>query len=384
MKVIIAALAATCFTPFAHAEVSTAIVQAYNQALETKKLTDISRTAETLASEATKNADDPQAVLFAFEAAWTLCNIGQCEKALSAAKFSIDQPDTGAHPVMADRNLLLAFASWSVEPNKAARADLDKALDAMDGVEPSLLSIRAFNDRYRVDTKGSDRDTLKRTARAAREHMEQIADLVPDQLAVANFIEAQAAWGGPIRSTDQMRMEHAKWQLAVLMADDNYKSASGIADLRWQAEAWTTAMRSYAIAVQRARGPNKITAGKFPGMTPDEAREIATQYAPRLAKLSKKDEPPICRGALNEQPDRAPRGRDQVTGYVGSVIIGMDVRDGELQNVRVLAAVPDDRYTQFALDAVKDLHWKKSDDQPDENCRESFDDFTVPFNFTFQ
>ena len=385
MKSIVLGLAVLCLAPLSFADISNATIRDYTSAIESRKVSEIIDKSRALASEAMQNADDDQASLLAFEAAWTLCSLERCADAVDAADFVARQTvsDAAAHPVRQDRNLLLAYARWRNKATSQTRKALDDALGDMDDVEPSLLSVKAFTERYRVDQAGTDRDQTKRTAQAAREHLEQLADLVPDQLAVANFVEAASAWGGGIRSNDQIRMEHAKWQFQILLADDKFNNAAGLEDLRWKAEAWGSAMRAFVIARARGAGPNKRTAGKFPGMTPDEAREVAQLYAPKLAALKTPPEQPRCIGALSEQPDRVPRGRDQTRGYVGTVIVGIDVEAGELKNIRVLAAVPDDKYSQFALDAFKGIRWEKAETQPVADCNDSFEELVVPFSFSF-
>lgn len=375
-----------CAIQVATAEISKQTIAEYAGAVSEARATDVLSASKALATEAIANQEDPQAVVLAFEAAWSLCSLGKCADAIPAADFVVSQAITnpGAHPVHEDRNLLAAYAAWRVKGNSASRKRLDDALADMSGVEPSLLSLRAFADRYRVDQAGSDRKLTKQTARAAREHMEQIGDLIPDQLAVVNLVEAVSAWGGGIRASDQLRMEHARWQFQILLADERYNKAPGLADLRWRAQAWSNAMRSFVFARARGATPNKRTAGKFPGMSPEEAQEVAALYAPKLLTLRQQPEKRRCVGALNKQPDRTPRGRDQIDGYIGSVIVGADVEDGTLTNIRILAAVPDDKYTQFAIDAVTGLEWEKADEQPVEDCASSFTELVVPFNFSFQ
>ena len=380
------------FSDLGHAQISTSEVNTFNAAVDSGDARKVQMEAKSLIESVRKNPDDPDSAVLAYEAGWVLCRIGDCASAVPAGEFLARKPisDPAAHPVKADRDLLLAYAKWIVKQNKTTRDALDAALANMDGVEPSLLSVKAFTDRYRVDQIGTDRGLIKASARAAREHMEPIADFVPDQLAVANYVEAAAAWGGSVRSADQMRMEHAIWQFQILMENENYKNAEGIADLRWQAEAWRGAMRSYAFAKRFGQSPNKRVAGTFPGMSPDQQREVAAQYQAKLLAARAKTagenvgQLPRCVGTFNEPPARAPRGRDQERGYIGSVIVGMDVEAGKLVNVRVLASVPDDKYAKFAVDAFKDLSWEKAEEQPVESCTDSFKDLTFPFTFSFQ
>jgi len=375
-----------------HAQISTNEVNAFNAAVDSGDARSVQRAAKSLLADVRKNPGDADSAVLSYEAGWVLCRIGDCASAVPAGEFLAGHPisDPTTHPIKADRDLLLAYANWIVKRNTNTRKALDAALDNMDGVEPSLLSVKAFTDRYRIDQIGSDRNLIKESARAAREHMEPIGDFVPDQLAVANYVEAVAAWGGSVRSTDQMRMEHAIWQFQILMQDENYKNAEGVADLRWQAEAWRGAMRSYAFAKRFGQSPNKRVAGTFPGMSPEQQQEVAALYLPKLQAARAKTagenagQLPRCVGTFNEQPARAPRGRDQELGYIGSVIVGMDVEAGKLVNVRVLSAVPDDKYAKFAVEAFKDLSWKRAEEQPVENCTDSFKDLTFPFTFSFQ
>lgn len=393
MSILLAtiSLCSLALSGVSYGQISADQVTAFNTAIESGDARQAQAAAKSLFENVRNNPNDKDSAALAYEAGWVLCRIGDCASAVPIGEFLVGHPtrDPAAHPVKADRDLLLAYANWIVEKNATTRKAFDAALASMGTVEPSLLSVKAFADRYRVDQTGSDRDLIKASARAAREHMEPIAEFVPDQLAVANYVEAVSAWGGSVRSADQIRMEHAIWQFQILMEDENYKNAEGVADLRWSAQAWRNAMRSYAFAKRFGQSPNKRVAGTFPGMSPEKQREVAALYAPKLQAARAKaasgdaDQLPRCVGTFNKPPAREPRGRDQQAGYIGSVIVGMDVEAGKLVNVRVLAAVPDDKYSEFAVEAFKDLSWEKAKDQPVENCTDSFEGLTFPFSLSF-
>ena len=84
----------------AWAQVSQDAIRAYNTALTSPSDRGAIITAsEALMTEAIANPGEPDAALFAFEAAWTLCQIGECAHGRKGAEFAASLPATpDAHP----------------------------------------------------------------------------------------------------------------------------------------------------------------------------------------------------------------------------------------------------------------------------------------------
>ena len=69
-------------------------------------------------------------------------------------------------------------------------------------------------------------------------------------------------------------------------------------------------------------------------------------------------------------------------GYIGAVLIGFDLEEDQIRNVRVLAAVPDSKFEKAALDSMKNVQWTYDEQQPEPDCRKANRQLvTLPFQF---
>ena len=158
----------------AGAELTSQALRSYNEAVASNDNSAIKSAALTLMKEAISDPKNPNATVAAYEASVKLCERGECEAALPGANFVLKQPDTGGHPVKADRDLLKAFAEHQKKSTNGTRKDLKNALSDVRGKDPSFLSLRAdlvlMNDFY-------SRGDWSETNEIARESVAQLANV---------------------------------------------------------------------------------------------------------------------------------------------------------------------------------------------------------------
>ena len=383
MKRSVAILAMLCVQATAAADISKTAISEYKTALESGQSSAVIETSLALAAEAVKNADDGNASLLAFEAAWSLCSLGRCADAIAAADFAAGQPITNAssHPVPEDRKLLAAYTKWRAEQNTKTRRGLDAALDGMDGVEPSLLSINAFQTRFLKDRNAGETSAkIRQVARSARLHMEPVKDIVTDQYVVASFSEALFGWFNQPSTEAHRRMLHTRGLLQVMASQERYSAQDNLQDLRYEAEAWADAMAGF-IRVANRRGSGGLARRSRSTPKPIPREEVAEIQASYQAQVEpSREEVPRCIGRFTSLPEIDYPGTANQRGLFGASRIGFIAGEEGPTDYRIIASVPEELFGEAALEAIKTLEWKWADQQPVEECRKGFD-VVYPVNF---
>ncbi|MEL7453831.1 MAG: hypothetical protein AAGJ50_10735, partial [Pseudomonadota bacterium] len=170
------------------AEISQSTISTYNSALASDgSAEEIAIAAEALGKDAIANADDDNAALYAFEAAWTLCRIGAFDKAVSISDFAVQQGniDDGATPSLEMRTVLASYAAWKAAPSRRTRRSLEAALDTLADGDASPVTITAHQDLYSSYARDGRWRSAARAADKAAAHMEPVADEVSQLYAMA-------------------------------------------------------------------------------------------------------------------------------------------------------------------------------------------------------
>lgn len=359
------------------AEISDETVARYNAAVQANDVPNLLTAAEALAREAVASPEDRDAALLAFEAAWALCRNGECEAAIPAAEFAASQPDTGAHPSLADRELLRAFAHWKADPTKARRSALDASLSNRVQSEPTLLTVAAFHARFVSDLMDRKHALAAKTAGAAADHFFPAREQIGRTWSDAEMIRHTSAY------LDDHQPE-ALLGIAKLHAELALKRHLLEHDPDWlekryfETSAWHLAMEAYFLSRNKWKYRSIVDeASDIVDSALSDGHVHAPEYSPH-----EDSEPPRCSGEIVRSPEPEYPDHAQSNGYVGAIIVVFDLNKSGLHNLRIGASVPTDMFDGAVLDAMEEVKWEwentGSDGQP---CLKEIKDMFYPFVF---
>ncbi len=360
----------------ATAQITDATLERYNAAAGGNVIEEKLAAAEQLATEAIATPQDADATLLAYEAAWTMCSVGYCTRAVPAADFAVSQPATDAHPVMADRKLLAAYARWRAAPNNETRASLDSALSTVADEPPSMLSVSAFHNRYIADMSESDFETAKQTAAAAAAHLFPVRDQVGPTWSGAAITAAVASFNDDREPEAIIDIAKAHAEISI-MRHMSPSPPDWLLDRYYTSMAWQSAMNAYFSSEGDAAREIEIA-----DQIVDDAITDDNHTHPDGPSIHTIDGLPSCDGKFNRPPKPTYPNRPAHQGYVGAVIALMDIDESGTITPRIGASVPGDMFDDEVLRSLKRLRWKWEDTADgDPNCRKINRDVVYPFQF---
>ena len=369
----IVASAASAFT--ASADLPPELIKAYNSAMGTQDTAQIVPAAEALAAAAVEDPAAPDATLIAFETASQLCLRGACARAADAARLAAS--GTGADlPPALERALLAAYAAYSAAPGSETLATLDGALSAIAAEPPTLISVNAFGARYVAEAKSGSPESLSREARRAADHFRPARDLVPQYWATAELTALITKFNTTTEAKTLLDIYELEYWLYDRLAPYNRESVEApewLRDNYYTTMAWRLAIETF---VQMSDSRSSVLRK---AKTRAEARAEEIEARPKEAKA----ELPFCSGRFEPMPAPVYPGRAGRGGFVGAILIGVAISDGEPGGLTVLAAVPDGVFERATLDSFRNVKWVFDADQP-EPCDRSTDRVLVPFVYEIQ
>ncbi|MCZ4297275.1 energy transducer TonB [Henriciella marina] len=361
------------------AEISDEAVARYNAAAQANDVPALLTAAEVLAGEAVASPDDRDAALLAFEAAWALCRNGECEAALAAAEFAASQPDTSAHPSLADRELLKAFAHWQVRKRRSTRADLDTALSTRVEGERTLLSVAAFQRRYLDDAKQGRSGRLPKSAGEAAAHFYPVRDQIGDVWAQAAILAVATEFGTDHTPATLLKMARVEAEILLIrhVTDDE---PDWMERRYLEATAWRNAMDAYLRSENKGADEREFVEEILDDAITDDNHQHPVGTGPHI-----KDDPLLCRGNFTRMPRPTYPDDAAWSGYIGAVIVLFDVDEDGAKNVRIGASVPTDIFDDAALASVRRLKWEWEGSTRDgESCLQQRDSVQWPFYFVLE
>jgi len=371
MRGIFVVLATLWLSPVSLADVDSAAIRDFNSALQSGTTEAQVAAARVLSNEVIANPNDKNAALMGFEAGWLLCRHADCQGAQPVAELIASLPikDATQHPVPTDRNLLLAYVGWKNSVSRKSRSALDSALDAVQEAEPSMISMAAFNARYQYDQTKKRHRRATATAKAAKEHLTPIQDLVPLDVAMATFAQAANSWRDEPNADAQRLMHHAEGQFRVALSSDDYRGSANTTTMRWRARAWTLMMEAYMESLRPEGGFSNIK--RRPDiMKPSEGDEIDAFYDQKVEPYRAEGQP-FCGGRLSDEIDIIYPNVAETGGVVGAIVLGFDVENGVKTNERILAGVSGTPFYKAAIRALKKLEWVPIEVNGNNSCSNS-------------
>lgn len=363
----------------ANADISSAKIKAYNDALlSASSATDIRQASEALGAEAIANPDDESATLLAFEAAWTLCRIGACDKAAEAAAFAAGQPttDPAAYPTPETRAVLSSFITWNSDPTNRHRKSLSDALDQLAENDITNVSIAAHKAHYDYCTAKEKWGDALKAATAAAAHLETAQDEIFVEFADARLTQHAASFNKSQNAKSYEGMVALERDINTRLAglDDNDETAAQLQQIGHQAMAWRGAISAYLRSTGSTRKVDTINA-KYEAPADDGA-----ETAPAAA--NSEDGLPFCGGGFIRAPTVSyPEGAARA-GIVGSLVMGLSLNeDGRPTDVEVLASVPTGIFDEAAVRAIELLEWAPAEGTDLASCRLARENIVYPFVF---
>ena len=374
----------------ASAQISSSTLTAFNQAVEAGDAAAIEVASTNLMNEAIANPDDPDALIAAYEAALKLCDI-DCAAALPGAEFALGFPATGQHPIMAERELLAAFASFTAESTRDTRRELLAALNNMQ--DPTLLSARAFMPLY---TDLAARDNLRdaaavaglavRELRPVRSSVLQYYLHAAETHATTSFLEAKTLESHEALVRWNAELRELRTSIGLNQAPEWLRLAY------WRSEAWIGAANAFYASVSddgETTGRNGRERVSF--LSEEEVSTIygeyslSTEFDPFMTVADDETTNPVCvlRSNLRPRP-RFPSGALR-SGTIGYVLLHFDLdEDGDVISPSVVASVPSDVFDEMVEDTVSRWRFEVDDELSEPDCYFQRTNIVYPISFEFQ
>jgi len=359
----------------ANADISNAKIKAYNEAVNAGSDLDAIMSASIdLAVEAINNPDDESASLLAFEAAWMLCQTGNCDKGAKAAAFSASQPEgpVGAYPSLNTRKVLASYITWKSDDSKTNRNKLVSSLASLTSEDVSQISVTAHREHFLYCTsKGAWQDAAKAAA-AAADHTSAFKNELFDEYAFAELTRITSDFNSRKRiehyeSITQLERD-LNTTLKTLEETQPDANTAILETLSYRTQAWKGAIGAYFVTTDKERTVKRIDA-KFAAVEGSE-----TDTLPR--------ETDFCQGGFDSPPRVEYPESAAEDGRIGSLIVGFTVDHGETKNVRVLAAVPENIFDKEAIKAIDELTWSPAPSIDTSKCSLVHENLVYPIIFT--
>lgn len=370
MKLIISALVSAFLAMPVIASPVDDAVSTFNAAISSGQKTDQTLAARALIDVAIANPDTEVATLMAFEGAWTLCRIDACNGAVRGAEFAASRPATGAHPLMADRQLLAALANWSEDDSRRTRNRLNAAIKSVEPRRPTRLSATAYERRYESRMTKERYESAAAAANSAIEHLEPSKDSMPEHYVRAQTTAAVATFYDDAELEHLESMTRLTGELGEQMLGAATRGAPPVwlQDAYWRADAWRLVMET---SFTRRRDKERA----------EEIASLLNDYRSPLSIWTPSSARPLCDGTFDMTPP-IEYPRDAIRqGRYGAVLLGFDISNGRVLNARVLAAVPSETFRTQALQTIRQWRWQAETDNQSGNCSMSRENVTVPIVF---
>ncbi len=243
-----------------------------------------------------------------------------------------------------------ANAAFIATPTDATRSALVAALADFDGA-PTVQSVSAYVGLLAHDRRVGNRAALYESASAAAVHLASVADIAPKPYLEARFLAASAQFDIAPSANARIEMAHIEGH-ARSYTDQIGEQPDWAVTLKWKADAWGMAMDAY---FEGEREPHP-SAQEIQGILASYGVDIASRNALAARSLDRRGLP-FCAGKMIQRPSmKFPSDRDS-RGQYGAIILEFDLnRDGEVENQRVLASVPEGIFDDRALQTL--AQWK--------------------------
>lgn len=373
-------------------DVSSAI-RNYNKAQQGGTRSEILDAARAMGEAALQDPSREDTALIIFEAAQKLAMNGAETDAIDFAIWLESANLPPESPVAnEDVSLLVSYIRWSNDKNKDTRKSLDESLDHVAPLEPTLLTVFAFQKRYLFDLNDGSTRILGDSALAAANHLEDIKHLAGESWSSAVIVAHSAAFNWSPNEDEMFRMaEHrvALREIHSAMHASSDEHPSWIDEHRVLAETWQLAMHSYFDSQFRESKRKRLRRAERLDAILDGGNETQNaeiqENEPGLSDGSTEqkdsDSLKLCDGSFDMKPPmRYPR-RAIRQGRVGAVMVSVDMKDGRVSNAEILAAIPPNGFADETIETIKKWTWVVDEETAEQPCSLDAQDMRWPFTF---
>ncbi|MCR9268963.1 MAG: energy transducer TonB [Hyphomonadaceae bacterium] len=250
-----------------------------------------------------------------------------------------------------------AHSAFEAAPNDGSRDALFAALQDYRG-PATVETVKAYWQLMTFDVEAGDQDKLRASAIATAEHLDPVADLLPQRYIEAKYIAAVAYFSDQLAQDAMLEMAHVKG-FTTQYLDETGERPDWAEKLRWRADAWGMAMQAYF----ESAGERYPAEGEIDAILASYGYNEASLNAAAIESPGESSGLPHCRGSLVQRPRlRYPAGGAR-KGMYGAVILQLEFdQDGNVVNPTVLASVPVEQFEEKSLRTVG--KWRYKADKP--------------------
>lgn len=376
IRSILAALALSLCPGMSVAQVPDEVILAFNAAVTRGEPAAVGGSAKVLADSVMEHRDDPRAALLAYEAAWALCRVGDCPAGVEAARFAASQPDTMDYPSLAERQLLTAYIDWTGKSERSTRSALDEALAAVAPMPPGTLSLKAFIERLTERLNQGHWPATRELANLAVQHLAPAKSQIPETYVEIALIEQMADFQIRKDPDAEVALAHLQGELASLMQGQGSEAIETAEALRWRIEAWRAALHAYFYSNAGERIPSENVLDGILAQYPE--------YPSDTGQDDDADEPELCAGHLNMSPRMRYPVMQMYKGGVGAVYTRITLEDGKVEEVEILASVPQEGFAEQARETILKWRWVVDEDLAEPGCGLSRSNLIVPIVYSIE
>ncbi len=332
---------------------------------------EVVQVTKELASAAMANPESELAGPIAFEAGWSLCQLGSCGQAREVAAFALQQPSGDSHPTRASRAVLKAYADWSIDQSAENREALEAAAEDLVPTSPGRFSVNLSFNWVEADLEREDFAGAETSGSLLRAHLEPTADTLGDGWLAQSLMIFVARYGGELDAGLQRRMVELEGRLKRMRQRYERRDMDApewLSDAYWQVSVHGMAFHS------ALRSQDK------PTLTEDEFRKRLQAYELPLPA----GKVPTCEvDYLRPPKPRYPRSFAR-EGYVGAAIIGGEIGTNGPVSYKVLASIPNDEFGKAAQKSMKTVRWERKAEADSEPCEFEGREYVYPFSFELE
>lgn len=244
-----------------------------------------------------------------------------------------------------------AYSAYETKADKATRKALLEALEAYNG-EPNTTTVNAHLIVMVDDTYAAKPRELYKSATMAREHLESIANVLPQQYIEARYVAAVAHFNYRQKSAAMLELAHVQG-LAKRVNSALDEDLEWATSLRYKSEAWRMAMEAYF----QSAGDSFPSDEDIDAILSTYRADPATINAAADSGETIDGQLPFCAGEIVQRPKmRYPAGK-AMRGMYGALLLELNFDEtGQVVDPIVRASVPFEGFSEKALKTVS--KWK--------------------------
>lgn len=273
-----------------------------------------------------------------------------------------------------------AYNAYESKTDKTTRKALLAALEAYTG-EPNTTTVNAHLKLMVDDTYAARSHELYKSATMARDHLESVAGILPQQYIEARYVAAVANFNYRQSSGSMLEMAHVQG-LSKQINSASDEDLEWATDLRYKSEAWRMAIEAYFTS----NGDRYPSDKDIDAILETYAADPTSVNAAAKAGETTEGNLPFCEGAIVQRPKmRYPAGK-AMRGMYGALLLELNFDEtGQVVDPIVRASVPFQGFSEKALTTVSKWKYVAEDKNAvDVTCRLERGNVILPMIFAIR